>query len=284
MLSTTTQPNPLLLEPKKTPFIPNTSIINEASSEGGHGVVNIPQRNLYFDKLQKNAATGVKFSVQFLLKTCFGGTCSAQSLNFADTFFNAPVEKKELADRFFWVTEQCKKSSLELRTQQAALNAITKDPEIEVKDFERAKVESIVALRDFDVVYASSPLKNDNGKIEFEDFAQEIKKLPEGLYFTRLLCKTNNHKLESFGHSVIFLNSSKGCYFWDPSCASYQLADHEVVKELYDRIGGTSSRWGLEAPRFYKIIPKNKPVDEKAESIKTSVFDFIEKTVFGWTS
>lgn len=287
MLSIAKCPNPLLFCPSSGPKIKTTLSINSATSENGHGAVDIQKRNQYFSKLVKSAAKGVTFNSKYLETSCFGGTCSAQSLNFAKLFFTSPTYLKSLAEKVHWVANQCQKSSIDLRTQQAALNAITFDPNTRVKDPNRAKVESIVALQDFVVVHASDSIREENGQVNFNDFKKTVESLPEGFYFTRILHKRNNHKGESYGHSVVFINSLDGCYFWDPMGQCYQFADETAIKDLYDRIGGTRSRWALEDPRFYKIMPKElfaKVKQEAEESEPPSLLNRIRDTVFGWAS
>lgn len=260
MLSLSSTPNPLLASSlsqlKLGQKIKKTQVINSSCSDNGHGLVDLELRNSYFKKLVDNAAIGVLFKEDLLEKSCWGGTCSAQSLHFAHLFMNPKLAFMSLKERFAFVASKCTVSSLDCRAQQAALNAITEDKENPSSDFNRAKVESIVALKDFKVVYASDSIPSKEGEISYEDFENTVIKLPEGLYFTRILATTNNHKKEAYGHSVLFLNTQEGCFFWDPMGNSYQLADKEVIRQLYEIIGGTNSRWGLDDPRFYKIVPK----------------------------
>ncbi len=275
MLSMSSTPNPLLAtafsSSSNKSSTQEATVINSASSLNGHGTVNLKHLNHCFKKLVSNAAPGVLFKKNLLEKSCWGGTCSAQSLNFSTLFMNPKYAHLGIKERFITVAKECTTSSLELRTKQAALNAITEDKANPSKDFDRAKVESIVALNDFKVVYASDPIRHKDGEISLEDFKKTVIKLPEGLYFTRLLATCDNHKKEAYGHSVLFLNSKEGCFFWDPMGNSYHLDDKKVIEQLYEIIGGTNSRWGLENPRFYKIIPNHLAVQTKPCSLLNRV-------------
>lgn len=256
----------------KAPYIKETKRLFGASSAWGHGAVKKEETLPLLKKLQSHAAKGVLFTENLLQENCWGGTCSAQSLNFAERFNYS--KGNDLHERVCNAAEQCTESSLALRTEQAALNAITKDVNIKTPDFSRAKVESIVALRDYKVDYASDSIPTNNfGKIDFNDFAHTVEQLPEGIFFIRILSKNSNHKEESYGHSVLFLNFAEGHYFWDPMGGLVQLADFEVTKELYNIVGGTSSRWGLEDPRFYRITKKG---------LSSKLEDSIHSVVKNW--
>ncbi len=241
--------------PVKPPSIKETKRLIGASSAWGHGAVKREETLPLLKKLQIHAAPGVLFKENLLENNCFGGTCSAQSLNFVERFTYS--KETDFHQRIFKAAEKCIESGPVLRAEQAALNAITKDANVKTSDFCRAKVESIVALKDYKVDFASDSIPaNTFGKIEFNDFAHTVEQLPEGVFFIRILNKDSNHKEEGYGHSVLFLNFSEGHYFWDPMGGLTQFADFEVKKQLYIAVGGTSSRWGLEDPRFYRIIKK----------------------------
>lgn len=239
-------------------------LLVSASSEGGHGKV-IKERALeYFQKLKNNAAPGVKFDLQYLEDSCYGGTCSAQSLDFADKFVNSPT--LSLRERDIRVAQSCQVSSLELRTQQVALNAIALDETTPVDDPAYAKVASIVALRDFEIdhvpglhegvqeIAAQKGLFSE--EIIKEHFFQIIEKMPEGLYFCRLLCNADNYKGEHFGHSTIFIKGQQQYFIWDPMEGLLEVSKNKFAESTYESYKDIADRWLLDAPRYYRIKKK----------------------------
>jgi len=49
-----------------------------------------------------------------------------------------------------------------------------------------------------------------------------------------------------------------------------QFADFEVKEQLFKAVGGSSSLWGLQDPRFYRIV-KKEAFSKLDDSIKTIV-------------
>lgn len=271
-------------EPKKEESFPLLSSLKEicsSSSTDGHGAVNLKLRDLHFEKLQKKAAPGVAFSEQYLSNVCYGGTCSAQTLNFANTFFNQLKEGLSTDQAFKVAAKKHKTSSLEIRTEQAALNAITEDKNTYTSDFQKAKVESIVALKDFKVLYDTKEISTEGDTTSiFNQFKQEIEKMPEGVFFVRILYPFSNHKKEAYGHSVFYVHDKDRHYFWDPMGPAYQLSDANVIKELFTIMKQEYSRWGVSKPRFYKILPEELVIDEPTENSNLSFTQrLLEKTI-----
>lgn len=253
--------------------------IVEISSDEGHGPVieDLAQESLL--KLQERAASGVKFDKFRLENSCWGGTCSAQSLNFADLVAGSNI--RPLHQRVVSVAQQNTTSSLKLRTQQAALNAIAKDESVPVRDFSRAKIESIVAFRDFKVDFASKSLEEivrdtiddsmdlDEAELDlciYQTFHSVVNKLPDGMYFTRMLCNADNYKEEFFGHSLVYVKDENSHYLFDPSDGLHKITNANWQAELFKLFSDISGQWMLSYPRFYHIVKKD-PLSSKIESV-----------------
>ena len=268
----------------------NSKVVNISSAEG-HGPVIKELAQECLLKLQKNAAPGVKFDKFRLEDSCWGGTCSAQSLNFADLIVGSSV--KPLSQKVISIAKQNTTSSLNLRTQQAALNAIAKDESTSERDFSRAKVESIVALRDFKVDFASEPLKlnvesieqviknliNKNRNAEdkeeelriYQSFHSVVSKLPDGMYFTRMLCDAENYKMEYFGHSLIYIKDASGHYLFDPAKGLHEISIKNWQAQLFKLFYESSAQWLIGTPRFYRIVKKDSLTSRLESAVNSAL-------------
>lgn len=252
--------------------IKETKKLTDATNQNGDGPVDELLVEKYFNKLQANAAPGVTFKADYLENYCLGGTCSAKVLSFANDFFNSP--EANLHEKVIKAAENHITSSYKLRTQQAALNTISKDDKNSAKDFSRAKVESIVALEDFVVEEASKPIPSVDYNFDdiyfglpsietvpsmpLESFEEVFDQLKDGFYFCRMLSSGNNSKEEYYGHSVAFIKNAEGNYFWDSTGGLVQIADFEVKKKSYDLFNELMDKWGLDVPpRFYRLRKMN---------------------------
>lgn len=250
-----------------TKIIPKNNILEtkrivEGSMIDGYGLINAKNITALMDKLNKNAAEGIKFDPNNLDPYLSGGVCSAHSLNFIKSYLSSNITN--LHKRVTKVAEKYTKSSQELRTHQAALNTISKAQEEPPLDFMKAKIESLAKLHDLEVEYAT---RNDlyikdgynNAVIDANHscFYDVIENLPEGIFLIRAIRKEDNIKGEYYGHSMAYINQSDGHYFFDPSHGCYQIANKEVKKKLFDFVANQCSTWGLNYPRFYKLKLKD---------------------------
>lgn len=266
--------------------IKETKKLTDATNENGVGPVDELIVKKYFNKLQANAAPGVAFKAEYISNYCSGGTCSAKVLSFANDFFNSKAAN--LHERVLNAAERHITSSHILRTQQAALNTISKDEKSLAKDFSRAKVESIVALEDFVVEEASKPIpkieynfdENLFGlsaiemlpNMSFENFEEVFDQLKDGFYFCRMLASSDNFKDEYYGHSVAFIKHADGNYLWDSTGGLIQIADYELKKKSYDLFNELMDKWGLDIPpRFYRLRKMTPSAVDKIDQLAIAI-------------
>ncbi len=236
--------------------IRSTRQVAAGSMMDGHGPVNVSLVNRLMEDLNQKAPSGVFFDPKHLEYQLDGGVCSAHSISLIKDLLSS--KEPSLHKRVIKCAQKYRTSSTTLRTHQAALNAISKveDPP---EDFMKAKIEALVALHDLQIDYASADnvfIKNNyysSSEVDKADFYKAVEKLPEGIFLVRAISKEDNHMGEHYGHSMAFINSSEGQYFFDPSSGCTQIASSEVKKKLYDYVAGQCSTWGLNYPRFYRL-------------------------------
>ncbi len=242
--------------------IRHTRQVTAGSMMDGYGPVNVPLVNRLMEDLNQKAPSGIFFDPKHLEYQLSGGVCSAHSISFIKDLLSS--NEPSFHKRVIKCAQNYSTSSTTLRTHQAALNAISKveDPP---EDFMKAKIEALVALHNLEIDYASadnvfinSQQYSDSG-VDKSDFYNAVEKLPEGIFLIRAISKEDNHRGECYGHSMAFINSKDGQYFFDPSYGCTQIASGEVKKKLYDCVAGQCSTWGLNYPRFYRLkLKENK--------------------------
>ncbi|MCH9633293.1 MAG: hypothetical protein S4CHLAM7_00160 [Chlamydiae bacterium] len=237
-------------------MIQNSCWIAPGSMENGYGRVDVQLLNKALEKLNSNHPKGVYFDPAQLSYQVSGGVCSAHSLGFINGLL---VEnKKPLHQRVLNSAKNYKRSNIELRTHQAALNCISKVNSQEPEDFMKAKVEALVSLYNLEVNFASKDdlyLKNTNSTslANRADFYNVVESLPEGIFLIRAIAKKDNHKGEYYGHSMAYINDPSGQYFFDPTHGCSQIASKEVKEKLYEYVATQCDSWGLNYPRFYRL-------------------------------
>jgi len=200
--------------------IRSTRQVVAGSMMDGYGPVNVPLVNKLMEDLNKKAPEGIFFDPQHLEYGLSGGVCSAHSISFIKDLLSSKTPS--LHKRVIKCAQNYSTSSTTLRTHQAALNAISKT-ENPPEDFMKAKIEALVALHDLQIDYASAADIYINDKqypvaeLDKAEFYNAVEKLPEGIFLVRAIKKEDNHMGEYYGHSMAFINGSRGQYFFDPS-------------------------------------------------------------------
>lgn len=204
--------------------------------------------------------THVLFSADRLESNLTGGTCSAMSFKFADTYLKRrPSSAPEQI--FEDIGDLYEQSSKIFRTRQAAFNTIHKDPAHPSTDFMRDKIDAMLRLYDRKITDASEPfsmkvlflegpsskeLQKTEGKI-----TSFLNKYPEGVFVVRCILPEQNDKEEHCGHSTILIREGDKSYFYDPNEGISEIPSDP--KALVDVLSPMMQRWGIPNGRIYKI-------------------------------
>lgn len=247
-------------------------VLTYGSMQNGQGEYDRQLAHQLIDKLNQEASSGVKFDAKRLESEVWGGVCSAHSLSFVNDYLNSSLPEKDsidLTNKITHIGENYKESSKVLRTYQAALNTIAKNPEKKCDDFMKAKIESLANLHNLEVSEASSAdvYIDEEGywdeieccykpPVQSSKFNQEVEKLPEGIFLVRAVDKNDNYKEEYYGHSMVYLNKGNDHFFFDPCGGTKQIDSKAVKQVLHECIASQCCTWGLNFPRFYKLEKK----------------------------
>ncbi len=239
---------PLEDKPKKK----ETKILLGGSQEGKIGPTHHQTMMSTLQKIQQNREPGVYFNRNSLVNYLYGGTCTAMVLGFIEDFLNS--KGADLQKRLITTMKNYTISGEVFRAQQIAFNTIEQSHFTQSSDFKRAKVQSLANFKNFKIDYASTDMELDDILKNPEKFEQEIEKLPEGIYFLRILRPSDNHKKEHWGHSTVFLRDKiEGDYFYDPNYGLTEIADGETAKFFKEHFEILNDVWLVNNPRFYRI-------------------------------
>ena len=234
--------------------------IVDCSMDNGYAKTDTSKIGPLLDKLNQGAAEGIKFDAKHLDYHLSGGVCSAHSLTFIRDYLQSDINL--LHRRVVTVAQRFRRSSLDLRTYQVALNTISKAQDEPPTDFMKAKAESLASLHDLKIDYASKGellVEDDNygqKDVNRSEFYNAVEALPEGIFLVRAIAKENNFRGEYYGHSMVYINDSVGHYFFDPGDGCSQISNGRVKEALWNLVGDPSSAWGIKLSTFLSYKTK----------------------------
>ncbi len=234
------------------------------SQEGCCGSISVERADAVRHKLQERAAPGISFdSAIYHQCPAIIGTCTAMSLEFASTYFRLRKEWKNLdpgsepfLEKIRLVSGNFETSSEEMRSRQSAFSSITVDRMVNM-DVSKNKIESCIKYHDFETDHCSKELDitTEAGLLQ-----QEIDTLPHGIYFIRMLKPGDNHKLETKGHSMIYVHEEGVGFFYDNNCGlekiSSAVSKGLVGTLLCERLLNVHRQWDIPMVRFYRLKQK----------------------------
>jgi len=227
---------------------------DENSQYGCCGSFSVEKADIIWQKLQKDPAPGISFdrAIVHNAKSIIG-TCTAMSLEFASTYFRLREEgvSEALLDKLRSLEEGFKESSEEMRSRQIAFSSITVDPTAAI-DISKSKIESCVKCHDFSIDYCSDEIDITSG---IDILRQEIERLPQGVYFVRMLKPKINHKMEERGHSMIYVHEKDLTFFYDNNQGLENITPVSAVGTLLERLSGLHQEWDIPNVRFYRLQP-----------------------------
>ncbi|MES2200018.1 MAG: DUF4116 domain-containing protein [Chlamydiota bacterium] len=226
------------------------------------GIVDSKKIQNFLTVLRKKAKEGIYFT-EPESSSLSGGTCSAMSLTFIHELLSnkKPITNitefksalRELSSKA--TTKDCiTKSCPSLRDLQMSFNSIRIAPQDRPKnlDFSKHKIESLAKIYGFSIKTTSQSIaiRDDQAKTIFKE---EMEKLPKGIYLLRALNKADNEKLESFGHSLLFIKAEDFIGLYDPSVGMKIASPKRLDDFIQNTVLFSLKRYALHEARFYEI-------------------------------
>lgn len=243
----------------------NRQWVFQGNQAGCDGPVSISRATSMLAKLHALRPRCIQFNPIKIVSSLKGGTCSAMSLEFLDTYFKAKrisIEKynhrfDKLLDLMIKVGQNFSSSSEEMRNRQAAFNAIEIDlehPLLEITDYSKNKVQSLANYHSLITDYSSLEIDIDQFDSESR-LSHELATLPEGAFFVRILKPANNEKLEEHGHSLVYIKENGLSLFYDPNYGLKNLSSLEHSKTLFEGFKKCLQSFGVSKATFYRMQP-----------------------------
>lgn len=155
-----------------------------------------------------------------------------------------------------------KSEQISVRTEQLALNTIMVERHVSMRT-SNAVSEKVGAMAPFyglKVTGSSSELRvKGNEQLEAQ-LSEQIRSLNEGVYVLRIIQEKYNHKLEEKGHSIVYIKTAGGEYYFDPALGCYQLFS-EVAKPslIYNALLSANNKFGVDVLSFHCLV-EEKPI------------------------
>lgn len=214
----------------------------EGSMTDSWGDCNPQAVKAHFDKLSSKKHPIVSFQEYYLdSQHVTGGTCSAMSLSLAGKISDAKcIEQQSISCVQEIIQKYFARSGEDFRNLQAAFNSIAIDTaatsHLNKDEIVREKVSALVSYFDFTL---GLPCDLSN-----------LDKLDSGLYVGRAIKPASNHKLEDYGHTILFIKLADQAILYDPNQGGLGLSLDSTLKKVCDSI---ISRWSLSDFIFFPL-------------------------------
>lgn len=231
---------------------PVQSWLFHSSQQRCGGMVTIEKVQAIREKLTARAPLGIEFNASKIDSFVFGGTCSAMSLAFIKNYFAAVEKHLNIKESLLSLEPLLKTSCLKMRNRQLAFNTIEVVKSIPRLDYAKEKVESLARYYGFHITFASEMVDTQSDNY-LEQLKSTLASMPEGVYFVRILKPSENEKLEERGHSMVYIRSSQGSYYYDPNNGAMDLSDQNHAEIIAKSFAFCYSIFGVTQARFYQL-------------------------------
>jgi hypothetical protein len=140
----------------------------------------------------------------------------------------------------------------DVRNVQAAFNTIFVDPLVKVNDISQHKIKALAAYYDVKVHHSTDELIVEDSAACKKKFEELIENLKPGVYLLRILQKENNHKLETQGHSTIYIKNEQGrALYFDTQLGLYDLSKTQNM--IYRSVCSAKKRFAVDTCQFHQL-------------------------------
>ncbi len=250
----------ILLDQGSLGNMPRKELLFKGTQIQSEGWLNPERASRLVDYLNQRRESGIVFNQSRITPFINGGTCTAMSLDFAEEFFKlrkVHVMIGKHSDDLFLnsirdLGQRFAESSEEMRTRQAAFNAIEVISHPPGMDVAKNKVQSLVNLHGFKVDHSSCEIQVDRADYE-RTLKEEESKLPDGLYLLRTVKPFNNVREELHGHSMIYVKNQKEGFFYDPNEGAKYMRNFDHLSELSAALAKCCRIFDTSRARFYRL-------------------------------
>lgn len=204
-----------------------------------------------FKKLQTLKENGVYFEEKDINRKekVIDGLCSAIALA-SLRYIVSDNTSSSLANRLIEVTKEFQSGApQELAILQAVFNTIhlTEDAK---GDLSYAKMQSLANAFDLKLSNPFKAIEWEGNLVFGEQLKANLEVLKDGAYCIRMLWKTDNHKQEAVGHSVVLVKEESNFFILDSGRGLFPLGSEDPTISLINILGS----WGISSDvRIYPV-------------------------------
>jgi hypothetical protein len=224
---------------------------------GNVGPVNLEIAKRYIEKLNQNHPY-VKFNPLRLKDQMSLGSCTAQSFKLLNNYFKLKYQHISDIEGEIRRFQKVKNCSEKTRYKQAAFNTIELIQHEDCKNTSKAKIEGLIAGK-FNLGIALNGF--DLETLTQSEFEKILKSLPEGTFLFRAIKPDDNHKMEAWGHSLIYINEDPISLFYDPNFGALDLKKSNPAKAIYDCLKFNREYYKLSELSIYHLSPNDHLVN-----------------------
>jgi hypothetical protein len=211
-----------------------------------------------FEKIYAMREEGIIFNPDKITEYVEGGTCSAKTLAFADSYAEMRKNAAPHENRFWNDLQGLRVNTVQAREEmvcrQIAFNTIEVVKNNQEIDYARNKVQSLANFHEFRINYASV-ITNIIDRFFKDELDAVMGEIPSGIYLVRVLLPSDNEKLEIKGHTILYIKENELGLYYDPN-EGLRVFYHVHSEELFSKFRAMYLKYKVYAVRFYRIQRK----------------------------
>lgn len=246
------------------------------------GDINISSVKKIINQLNEKCSednSNISFDSEKIEKSLEGGSCSAIALRIAEVAISLmekldmtlKEDQMQLVNKIAKAVEDINKIATkknntssklreDIRSIQSAFNTITIDREKETTDVSQDKVKSIASYYNLTVTTSTEEVLVANNSLFEIDIYKQLKSLENGVHLLRIIQFEDNHKLETKGHSVVYIKQDQELeLYFDTQLGFYSLAetmDKGKKHIIYNSLQSAGVRFQVDTCKFHKLERK----------------------------
>lgn len=229
----------------------------------GEGPIHLTEAQKLCLRLESQIPLEIEFSRSSISNTLEGGTSSAMSLKFLNMYLNIKKAYPQASSylvlsKIQQLSSQFSKSSLQMRTIQAAYNAIQIHPTPALIDFSKAKIQAIANHYGIKILEASQEFDVSKIKNNPQFLKQHLDEFPSGCYMIQLTLTEDTFKTEESTRTYIYINQPDLKLVYNPERGLTILNPAEQGKILIENLADVSKNYVKASFRFYRINEKTE--------------------------
>lgn len=238
------------------------------------------------NEIASQTTKNIFFDVKKIVKSLEGGSCSAIAFSIAKTALvllrkldmSSKNDRSQLVNKIAEAVKEINKSATNKKTKysqsrklirsiQTAFNTITINHEIETKDVAQDKINALAGYYNVTVIESTEEIQVANNSLFEADLDKQLQKLSNGVHLLRIIHFENNHKLETQGHSVVYIKYNQELELcFDTQLGFYDLTLDESSEDkkhfLYHSLRSANERFHVDTCKFHKL-EEVKQIEQK---------------------